>query len=92
MTKAHEKKFLGLKLFSCEKSSVAQLLARHTEPIMNQAMLTAPVPRATQKKVRDVAKAHNVPIRVLCAMLIERGLADLETGKLEVTKPSIKPA
>ncbi len=67
-------------------------MARHTEPIMNQAILTAPVPRATQKKVRDVAKAHNVPIRVLCAMLIEQGLEDLKTGKLAITKPSVKPA
>lgn len=59
---------------------------------MSQVILTAPVPRATQKKVRDVAKAHNVPIRVLCAMLIERGLEDLNTGKLAITKPAVKPA
>lgn len=81
-----------MQLFSCAKAPVVQFLARHTEPIMNKAILTAPVPRATQKKVRDVAKANNVPIRVLCAMLIERGLADLQNGKLEITKPSVNPA
>lgn len=59
---------------------------------MNNVILTAPVPRATQKKVKEVAKAHNVPIRVLCAMLIEQGLVDLKAGKLEITKPSVQPA
>jgi hypothetical protein len=54
-----------------------------------QIILTAPVEPSVQKKVRDRAKAHNVPIRVLCAMLIKQGLADLESGRLEISKPGI---
>lgn len=56
---------------------------------MKQVLLTAPVDAATQKKVRDRAKSHNVPIRVLCAMLIKQGLIDLESGRIEISKPGI---
>lgn len=56
---------------------------------MKQVILTAPVEPSVQKKVRDRAKSHNVPIRVLCAMLIKQGLADLDAGRIEISKPGI---
>ena len=56
---------------------------------MKKIILTAPVAQATQKKVRDQAKRHNIPIRVLCSMLIEHGLEDIASGKLEITRPSL---
>ena len=58
---------------------------------MKQVILTAPVDPSVQKKVRDRAKSHNVPIRVLCAMLIKQGLADLDAGRIEISKPGITP-
>ncbi len=58
---------------------------------MKQIILTAPVDPSVQKKVREKAKSHNVPIRVLCAMLIKQGLKDLDAGRIEISKPGINP-
>lgn len=59
---------------------------------MKQVILTAPVDPSVQKKVRARAKSHNVPIRVLCALLIKHGLADLDAGRIEISKPGIAPS
>jgi ribosomal protein L30E len=52
-------------------------------------ILTAPVPKATQEKVQELAKSNHIPIRVFVAMLIERGLADIESGQLVIQQPAI---
>lgn len=56
---------------------------------MKQVLLTAPVNPSIQKKVRARAKSNNIPIRVLCAMLIEHGLDDLDAGRIEISKPGV---
>jgi hypothetical protein len=56
---------------------------------MPKVILTAPVDKTVQKDVHLQAKKHNIPIRVLCAMLIEHGLEDIAKGRLEVTRPSL---
>jgi len=56
---------------------------------MKQVILTAPVESSVQKKVRDRAKSHNVPIRVLCALLIKQGLDDLDAGRIAISMPGI---
>ena len=63
-----------------------------TQPMSKQVILTAPVEPSVQKKVRDRAKSHNIPIRVFCAMLIKQGLSDLDAGRIEISKPGISTA
>lgn len=61
--------------------STARLAEKH--------ILFAPVSKATQAKVQMLAKSRNIPIRVLCAMLIEQGLEDMSSGKIQISPASI---
>lgn len=56
---------------------------------MQTIILTAPVTKDTQRKVKEIAQANKIPIRVLCAMLIENGLKDIAEGKKEIAQPAI---
>lgn len=59
---------------------------------MKEIILTAPVAPAVHKEVKTTAKSHDVPIRVLCAMLIKQGLDDLKAGRIQITRPTLASA
>lgn len=64
-------------------------MCNYSSATMNEVILTAPVNKATQAKVQKFAKSNKIPIRVFCAMLIERGLEDISNGKIQITQPTI---
>lgn len=80
---------LQIAQLSARQPDVAQLT---TMKKTGKIILTAPVGRDVQAAVRKAAKANGVPIRVLCAMLIEHGMDEIKTGKLSITRPEIQPA
>lgn len=58
----------------------------------NQARLTAKVPTAVQGEVTRLAKRFNIPVMILVGMLVDNSLADIRSGKLNISSPGIQPA
>lgn len=59
---------------------------------MKHITLTPAVSIATHSRLRALAKSNKIPLRALCALLIERAVADVESGKLAIRPPTLTTA